>query len=93
VDTSATPIIAERRHVHTHRGARKPLITFAICRELGASVAATKLSVVMAALPSGFFGILFGTSCRRISDEANSTIIANEALPQTDELYCGSRLL
>jgi malonate transporter and related proteins len=77
VDTSATPIIAERRHVHTHRGARKPLITFAICRELGASVAATKLSVVMAALPSGFFGILFGTSYRRISDEANSTIIAS----------------
>ena len=37
----------------------------------------TKLSVVMAALPSGFFGILFGTSYRRISDEANSTIIAS----------------
>jgi malonate transporter and related proteins len=35
----------------------------------------TKLSVVIAALPSGFFGILFGTSYRRISDEANSTII------------------
>jgi len=31
----------------------------------------------MAALPSGFFGILFGTSYRRISDEANSTIIAS----------------
>ena len=30
----------------------------------------------MAARPSGFFGILFGTSYRRISDEANSTIIA-----------------
>ena len=55
----------------------QPLITFAICRELGASVPTTKLSVVMAALPSGFFGILFGTSYRRISDDANSTIIAS----------------
>jgi malonate transporter len=55
----------------------QPLITFAICRALDASVMTTKLSVVMAALPSGFFGILFGTSYRRISDEANSTIIAS----------------
>jgi malonate transporter len=43
----------------------QPLITFAICRALDASVMTTKLSVVMAALPSGFFGILFGTSYRR----------------------------
>jgi malonate transporter len=42
---------------------------------------APKLSVVMAALPSGFFGILFGTSYRRISDEANSTIIASTIFP------------
>ena len=53
------------------------VLTFSICRELDASVLTTKLSVVMAALPSGFFGILFGTSYRRISDEANSTIIAS----------------
>jgi malonate transporter len=55
----------------------QPLIAFAICRELDASVLTTKLSVVMAALPFGFFGILFGTSYRRISDEANSIIIAS----------------
>jgi len=35
----------------------------------------------MAALPSGFFGILFGTSYRRISNEANSTIIAARFFP------------
>jgi hypothetical protein len=60
---------APRRLIHRFA---QPLITFAICRELDASVLTTKLSVVMAALPSGFFGILFGTSYRRISDEANS---------------------
>jgi malonate transporter len=58
----------------------QPLITFAICRALDAPVMTTKLSVVMAALPSGFFGILFGASYRRISDEANSTIIASTIL-------------
>ena len=55
----------------------QPCLTFAICVGLGASVEITKLSVVMAALPSGFFGILFGTSYGRASDEANSMIIAS----------------
>jgi malonate transporter len=42
-----------------------------------APVEITQLAVVMAALPSGFFGILFGNSYNRISVEANSTIIAS----------------
>ncbi len=37
----------------------------------------TKLSVVLAALPSGFFGVLFGTSYGHPSAEANSMIIAS----------------
>jgi malonate transporter len=54
----------------------QPLLTFALCIGIGASVEITKFSVVMAALPSGFFGVLFGTSYRGPSSEANSTIIA-----------------
>jgi malonate transporter len=56
---------------------RQPLLTFALCIGIGADVEITKLSVVMAALPSGFFGVLFGTSYGRPSSEANSTIIAS----------------
>jgi malonate transporter len=52
-------------------------LTFSICRKLDASVLTTKRSAVMVALPAGFFGILFGTSYRRISVEANSTIMAS----------------
>ena len=55
-------------------------LTFSICRKLDASVLTTKRSAVMVALlalPAGFFGILFGTGYRRISVEANSTIMAS----------------
>jgi malonate transporter len=55
----------------------QPVIAFLICRAVTAPVEITKLAVVMAALPSGFFGILFGNSYNRISVEANSTIIAS----------------
>lgn len=55
----------------------QPILAFLICRGVGAPVEITKLSVIMAALPSGFFGILFGNSYDRISVEANSTIIAS----------------
>jgi malonate transporter len=55
----------------------QPLIAFAVCALVGAPVEISKLAVVMAALPSGFFGILFGNSYGRISEEANSTIIAS----------------
>jgi malonate transporter len=55
----------------------QPILAFYICRAVNASVEITKLSVILAALPSGFFGILFGNSYNRISEEANSTIIAS----------------
>ncbi len=55
----------------------QPLLAFFICRAVNAPAEITELSVIMAALPSGFFGILFGNSYDRISSEANSTIIAS----------------
>ncbi|BCF92747.1 AEC family transporter [Paraburkholderia largidicola] len=53
------------------------LLAFLICRAVNASADITRLAVIMAALPSGFFGILFGNSYDRLSGEANSTIIAS----------------
>jgi malonate transporter len=53
------------------------LLAFLICRAVNASTDITRLAVIMAALPSGFFGILFGNSYDRLSGEANSTIIAS----------------
>jgi malonate transporter len=58
----------------------QPVLALLICRAVDAPVEITKLSVIMAALPSGFFGILFGSSYNRISVEANSTIIASTLL-------------
>ncbi|WP_250475342.1 AEC family transporter [Caballeronia sp. GAFFF1] len=55
----------------------QPLVTFIVCHSVKAPVEVTKLAVVMAALPSGFFGILFGNTYGRLSREANSTIIAS----------------
>jgi predicted permease len=55
----------------------QPLFAYGICRAVGAPDEITKLSVIMAALPSGFFGILFGNSYDRVSSEANATIIAS----------------
>ncbi|WP_343712708.1 AEC family transporter [Inquilinus sp.] len=55
----------------------QPLLAFFICRAVSAPAEITELSVIMAALPSGFFGILFGNSYGRLSVEANSTIIAS----------------
>jgi malonate transporter len=55
----------------------QPVIAFLVCRAVGAPAQITELSVIMAALPSGFFGILFGNSYDRLSQEANSTIIAS----------------
>ncbi|MEI6001964.1 AEC family transporter [Paraburkholderia bengalensis] len=53
------------------------LLAYLICRLVDAPPEITRLAVIMAALPSGFFGILFGNSYGRISGEANSTIIAS----------------
>lgn len=58
----------------------QPIMAFFICRAVDASVEITKLSVIMAALPSGFFGILFGNNFNRLSEEGNSTIIASTLL-------------
>lgn len=55
----------------------QPLLAYFVCRAVQAPPEITKLSVIMAALPSGFFGILFGNSYNRLSEEANSTIIAS----------------
>jgi len=55
----------------------QPLLAFFICRAVNAPAEVTRLAVIMAALPSGFFGILFGNSYGRLSSEANSTIIAS----------------
>ena len=55
----------------------QPVLAFIICHAVNAPLEITKLSVIMAALPSGFFGILFGNSYGRLSDEANSTIIVS----------------
>ena len=81
-----TGLVLSQREFHLTRNALlgvgvanvvQPLLTFALCIGIGADVEITKLSVVMAALPSGFFGVLFGTSYGRPSSEANSTIIAS----------------
>jgi malonate transporter len=53
------------------------LLAFMVCRAVNAAAETTRLAVIMAALPSGFFGILFGNSYGRLSQEANSTIIAS----------------
>jgi malonate transporter len=55
----------------------QPLLAFAIARALHAPAAATKIAVLMAALPSGFFGILFGSSYGIVSEEAGSAVIAS----------------
>src|SRR3569833_3371359 len=58
----------------------QPLLTFLICRAVGASVEITKLAVIMAALPSGFFGILYSNTYEQLSSETNSTIIVSTLL-------------
>ncbi|TCR70984.1 AEC family transporter [Rhizobium sp. BK376] len=55
----------------------QPILAFLVCRAIEAPAEITKLSVIMAALPSGFFGILFGNTYDRISEEANSMIIVS----------------
>lgn len=55
----------------------QPLLAFAIALVLGAPAAIMKISVLMAALPCGFFGILFGSSYGLDSEESGSTVIAS----------------
>jgi malonate transporter len=55
----------------------QPLLALAIALVLGVSAALMEISVLMAALPCGFFGILFGSSYGLDSEESGSTVIAS----------------
>ena len=55
----------------------RPLLALAIARLLGTPPEITRITVLMAALPAGFFGILFGKNYGVNSEEAGSTIIAS----------------
>jgi malonate transporter len=55
----------------------QPLVAFAIARVIGAPPDITKITVLLAALPSGFFGLLFGSNYSVNSEEASSTVIAS----------------
>jgi malonate transporter len=54
----------------------QPLIALAIALTLRASPANLKISVLMAALPSGFFGILFGANYGIRSKDSGAIVIA-----------------
>jgi malonate transporter and related proteins len=54
----------------------QPLIALAIALTLRASPANLKISVLMAALPSGFFGILLGANFGIASEDSGAIVIA-----------------
>jgi len=55
----------------------KPLLALSIAHLLGATAEVTRIAVLMAALPAGFFGILFGKNYGISSEEAGSAVIAS----------------
>jgi len=55
----------------------QPLIALAIALTLRASPANLKISVLMAALPSGVFGILFGANYGIASEDSGAIVIAS----------------
>jgi malonate transporter len=55
----------------------QPLIAFIVARGLGAAPDVLKVSVLMAALPSGFFGILFGANAGLSSEDSGAIVIAS----------------
>jgi malonate transporter len=55
----------------------QPLLAFVVARALGASADVLKMSVLMAALPSGFFGILFGANAGFSSEDSGAIVIAS----------------
>jgi malonate transporter len=55
----------------------QPLLAFAVARALGAAPDVLKMSVLMAALPSGFFGILFGANAGFSSEDSGAIVIAS----------------
>lgn len=55
----------------------QPLLAFGIAKAMGAPADITRIAVLMAALPSGFFGVLFGANAGVKSEESGSTVIAS----------------
>jgi malonate transporter len=55
----------------------RPLMALAVCLALGVGVDDSKRAVLMAALPSGFFGIFFGAAYGVPSQESGSIVIAS----------------
>lgn len=55
----------------------QPLLAWGIASLLTAPKEITHVAVLMAALPSGFFGILFGANYGRTSEDAGSAVIAS----------------
>ncbi len=53
-----------------------PLLAFAVGDAIGAPLPLLKLGVLLAALPSGFFGILFGKAYGVDSPESESIVVA-----------------
>jgi malonate transporter len=55
----------------------QPLLAFAIANALGAAPDVLKMSVLLAALPSGFFGILLGANAGFSSEDSGAIVIAS----------------
>jgi len=55
----------------------QPLLVVAIISVIPVAAGIAKISILLAALPSGFFGILFGVNYRVASTEAGSIVIAS----------------
>jgi malonate transporter and related proteins len=57
----------------------QPLFAFAVARALGAAPEVLKMSVLLTALPSGFFGIVFGANAGFSSEDSGAIVIASTA--------------
>jgi malonate transporter and related proteins len=55
----------------------QPVLAFAVANALGAAPDVLKTSVLLAALPSGFFGILFGANAGFSSEDSGTIVIAS----------------
>jgi malonate transporter len=58
----------------------KPLAMFGLAKVLGVSPDIAKPAILIAALPAGFFGILFGVSYHANSKESGSTVLSSTVL-------------
>jgi malonate transporter len=55
----------------------QPLLAFAVARALSAPPDVLRMAVLMAALPSGFFGILFGANAGFSSEDSGAIVITS----------------